>query len=781
MMIRHFIRIALRNIKRRKTLSVIQILCLSVGLAAFILVARYVQYEKDYDKFNANYERIYRLQSYKETDRLADTGQSVVPMANYLNQNVPAVELAIATNESWDEYLSPDNKHVYMEHFGIVAPSEIFSLFSFELIRGDKATALDDPNSIVLSETMAEKYFPGQDAMGKNLFDEQKKKLTVTGIMKDIPEQSSLSASYFRSNADLVKRQGSNWGNSSYEIYVLLRKNTDFEAVSAQISDVLQQHDPNSKHLAYLQPLSQLHLKETARDDRGAVIYFFSFIGILTLLLACVSFMNLTTSFSTMRSVEIGIRKVSGSNRNTIRLQFLTEAIVIALLAFVLAILIAYLILPVFNLVVNRSIQLQLVQNPLLILFLVTVVLASGFVGGSYPALILSSFKPVTVLKGKSPLKKGKLSGLNAMVYLQFILSVVLITSSIWMFKQVNFLKNKDLGFQKESLLHCALPGMKTNISYTQVRERILQNPGVEDMTLSINAPLHSTWGRDVSYEGGPVDDRTFVRWNAACDNFIPTMGMELVQGRNFSDDFAADGNSCLVNETAVQKFGWDNPIGKWIDNGEQQYTVIGVIKDFNNDDVHNPILPYFLLLRDEGFAGHNDLTFKVNPNTTASSLAHIRSVLRESFPGVLFEVNGYDADTNRLDLRIWGSAKNTFAFFTILAVFIAAIGLFGLVVFASQRRVKEIGIRKVQGAKAEQILPLVTRQFLILVFAANVIVYPLAKLMENVTPGQFKYQFTGFDLLIVLGISLLVTIVASGYQSLKASRINPVEALRYE
>lgn len=780
-MIRHFILIPFRNLRRRKILSFIQIMCLSVGLAAFILVARYVQYEKDYDKFNANFDRIYKVQSYKKNDRLNDSGQSVVPIANYLNQNVPEVELAIATNECWDEYLSSDDEHVYLEHYGIIAPSEIFDMFSFELIRGDKATVLDEPNSIVLSEKMAEKYFPGEDAMGKNLFDERKRKLTVRGIMKDVPEQSSLNASYFLSNANLLKSRGDNWGNSSYEIFAMLKPNSDPAVVSGKFENLLQQHDKESKRVLYLHPLSQLHLKEHARDDRGSIIYFFSFIGILTLLLACVSFMNITTSFSTLRSVEIGIRKVSGSNRNIIRVQFLTEAIVIALLAFVLALLIAHLILPFFNNVVNRNIELHLLQNPLFILFLLGVVLVSGFIGGSYPALIISGFKPVSVLKGKSPLKKGKLTGLNAMVYLQFILSVVLITSSIWMYKQVNFLKNKDLGYNKENLLHCTLPGIKTNVSYTQVRERILENSGIEDMTLSINAPLHSSWGTDLKYEGGPVDDRIYTRWNEACAGFISTMGMTIVQGRNFSDNFSADGYTCLINETAAKQFGWDNAIGKWITHDNQKYTVIGVIKDFNNDDVHNPIIPYFLKLREEGFASNNDLTFKVNPNTTENSLAYINSVLKETFPDVLFEVNGYDVGTYRLALEIWTSAKNTFAFFTVMAVLIAAMGLFGLVVFASQRRVKEIGIRKVQGAKAEQILPLVTKQFLVLVLAANIIVYPMAKILANVTPGHFKYQFTVLDLFIVLGISLMITLVSSGYQALRASRLNPVEALRYE
>jgi len=490
--------------------------------------------------------------------------------------------------------------------------------------------------------------------------------------------------------------------------------------------------------------------------------------------------MNLTTSFSTLRSVEIGVRKVSGSNKNIIRLQFLSEAIVIAFIALILAIFIAYLILPLFNTVVNRNIELQLHQNPLFLLFLLVTVLLTGFIGGVYPALIISRFKPVTVLKGKNPFKKGKVTGLNVMVYLQFILSVVLITSSLWMYKQVSFMKNKDLGFKKENLLHCKLPSIETNISYDQVRQRILENPAIEDMSISLNSPMYSNWGTRLRYEGGPLDDFTFARWNQACSNYLNTMSMDLVEGRNFSDDYSANSKTCLINETAVKQFGWDNPIGKWIDDGTK-YLVIGVIKDFNIQDVHNPIIPYVLHYRDEGFGQYNDLTFKVNPTDVESSLTHINSVLKESFPNILFEVTSYDAGADRVALKVWISAKNTFAFFTVMAVLIAAMGLFGLVVFATQRRVKEIGIRKVQGARAEEILPLITKQFVILIMAANIIVYPLSKVLVNITPGQYKYQFTILDILIVLGISVAVTLFSSGYQAFRASMLNPVEALRYE
>ncbi|WP_167612149.1 ABC transporter permease [Maribellus sediminis] len=780
-MIRHFLTIAWRNIQRRKTLSFIQIMCLSLGLAAFILVTRYIQYEKDYDKFNEHFDRIYRVQSYRIGDRMDDINQTVVPFAKYLRDNVPEVENAIILREIWGEYLSPDEEHVYYEPDGYFAPSAIFDMFSYELIRGDKNTVLDDVDAVVLSETMAQKYFPGEDPMGKILLDNQKNKLRVTGIMKDIPEQSSIEATYFRSNEALLRDLGDNWYNSSFRCMVLLKPNVLAETVNSKIQNVLNDFDENAKQVVYLRPLSKLHLNQGPRDDRGSVIYFYSFIGILTLLLACVSFMNLTTSFSTLRSVEIGVRKVSGSNRNMIRLQFLAEAIVLSGIALVGAIALSYLLLPLFNNVVNRHIELELFQKPLFILFLLLTVLLTGFLGGSYPALVISAFKPVAVLKSRTSYRMGRITGLQAMVYFQFILSVVLISSSLWMYRQVDYMKKKDLGFVKDDLLYCSLPELKSDITFEQFRERILRYPGIEDVAISINSPLHSNWGTGIKYEDGPTDDFSHARWNSASASYINTMGMQILQGRSFSDDFLSDQNSCLINEAAVQRYGWTDPLGKWIDIEGKKRTVVGVIKDFNIEDVHNPIRPYVLIKREVGFGSYNDLTFKINPAAKEQSLAQIDAVLKDIFPNILFEVEGFDAGADRVALRIWTNAKNTFAFFTMLAVIIAAMGLFGLVVFASQRRIKEIGIRKVQGAQAGQILPLITRQFVLFVVAANIISFPVGRLLENVTPGHFKYHFHVVDVAIVLGISLLVTLVSSGYQAIRASQLNPVKALRYE
>jgi putative ABC transport system permease protein len=384
------------------------------------------------------------------------------------------------------------------------------------------------------------------------------------------------------------------------------------------------------------------------------------------------------------------------------------------------------------------------------------------------------------VLKRINVVKKKQISGLEAMVYFQFLLSVVLITISLWGYRQVNYLTNKDLGFEKEHLLHCSLPKQNSTVSYKSLRNEILAYPGIENMGISINSPMHSSWGCQVTPEGWSSENSVLSRWNAACSNYLSTMNLTLLEGRNLSDEMVNDKHNCLINETAARAFGWEKPIGKKLER-EGVYTVVGGIKDFNIEDVHNPIIPYVLFLNEQDLSKANDLTFKIHPETMSGSLAHINKVLDKHFKDVLFEVNGYDANLQRLEIKIWNSANNTIIFFTVMAVIIAAMSLFGLIYYSAQRRTKEIGVRKVQGAKVRQILPLIIKKYLIMAIVVNVIVYPVADFLKYTLPGQYKYQFTVIDVVFILLISILITLISSGFQAYKASVLNPVKALRYE
>lgn len=780
MLLHHFLVIAWRNIKRRKLLVTLQVLCLSVGIAAFILVAHYIRYEKNWDKFNDNYNYIFRAQTYAQSDRLKDFSQVPVPVASFVKEEFPEVLESIVVREIWQEYLSTDNIGVNKERKGYWAPSEIFDVFSFKLLRGEKTNVLDRSNSIVLSQSMANRYFPNRDPLGQYIFDGNKNKLVVTGIMEDLPEQSHINADYFRSNAWLLNEYGDNWFNSSYQVFVVLERGTSYTNLNNKLRNLINNHDIRAKRILYLNPLSHLHLKENPRDDRGVIIYFFSFLGVLTLLLACVSFMNLATSFSSFRYVEIGLRKVAGSSRTYLILQFLVESVVMSLISFIVAIFISTMILPVFNTVVNRNIVLALSGNYSFWLFLVGVVVLTGLLSGFYPSFVVSSCNPVEALKRKRKYSKGKVSGLRKMVYLQFVLSLVLITTSYWIYKHVDFLQKKDLGFNSNQVLNCDLPANNSTVSYEALRHQILSHPAINEMSVSINSPMILNWGSLAIPEGGDPDNPIFVRWNSASYHFISTMEMTLIEGRNFDETLMSDNEACLINETASRTFNFENPIGKTVEM-ERKYNVIGVLKDFNIDDVHNPIAPYILLLKQTNWATNNDLNFRIQKGQQQHAIAHINKVLERHFPDVLFSVNEYNVNTNRQELQIWNSARSTFAFFSIMATIIASIGLFGLVFFASQRRVKEIGIRKAQGASVFQVIVLMTKEFVLLSLASNILVIPLVIALAKITPGLYKYQFTLVDFLLVLCISFVITMVSSLGQAIKAAYQNPIKALRYE
>lgn len=783
-MLKHFVIIALRNIRRRGYLSIIQILGLALGISAFILIAKYVDYEKKWDTFNANYNQIYRVQQYDRNNR-SDVGtQTSPPLASYLQQHIPEIESAITINPERGKFFSSSPDQTFREVRGCYATSAIFDMFSFKLLVGDQEHVLDRPDAIVITKSMAEKYFGDKNPIGEVLFDKAKNKLVVTGIMEDLPDNSHIQGSYFRSLSKDLVNHGDEWDNNDYQTYVLLNKGADVKRVDASILHLLDEYIPLNKKDLYLHPLKKLHLEPDESSDLYSVVYFYSHIGILILLLAQVNFMNLSTSFSFTRSKEIGVRKTSGSDKKLIRWQFLAESMIISLIAFLIALFFVFLFLPFFNAVVNRSIDISIPSDFALLLFALGIIIITGFLSGIYPAFIASSYNPVKILKGSGNLStpKRKFTGLTAMVYVQFILSTLLLGSSIWMYKQVNFLKNKELGFNKEHLLHCRISSDQSLISYDALRQIILDDGNVKDMAISYNTPLHHTWGRTIKYEGGPANEFTNVRFNKASYDFIDTYQLQIINGRGFSRDFKTDNTKCIINETAVNQFGWKNPIGKWIQEGNKKYEVIGVLKDFNQDDVHNRIEPYFLtLLHDRKLNQSTCFTFLVNSDNIMGAERELQRTLSAYFPNSLFQVVRFDEDRDNKVLNIWSNVRNTFGFFTLIAIFIAIVGIFGLVVFTTQRRIKEVGIRKVHGASSKQVFSLVVRQFAVLLLIANINVIPVYPLIEKYTPGVYKYHSTWMDILMVMVATLLIVIISTGFQALKAATRNPVEALRYE
>ncbi|WP_297085888.1 ABC transporter permease [uncultured Draconibacterium sp.] len=782
-MIKHFIDIALRNIKRNGLLSFIHIVGLSLGITAFILIALYTQYEKSWDTFNTNYDRIFRVQGYKKGDRQDVKIQTSFPVANYLKNNFPEVQDAISIDTEKNRIFSSTPELTFVENYGALAPSDIFNIFSFKLLQGNKANVLDQPNSIVLSQTMAQKFFPGKNPLGEIIYDKEKKELIVTGVMEDIPANSHISAAYIRSITNTSNKHFNEWDNAACMTYALLQSGTSASTLNHQIKNIYDKHLSLNKSCLYLHPLQKLHLDPDESGNSQGIVFFYSMIGILILLLANVNFMNLSTSMSTKRSKEIGIRKTNGSSKGKIRWQFLSESIIVAVFAFFTALVLSFIFMPLFRTVVNREITLSFTNDAGLLLIVFIIVIATGFLAGIYPAYVASGYKPIQILKGETQFAgmKRKSSAMMVMVYVQFILSTLLFATSIWAYKQVNFLENKDLGFNKEYLLHTRIPANSSHVSYHFFRNQFLSNPDIKNLSLSGNTPLHHNWNTSVFYEGGSADEATPVHYNKACYDFINTYNFSIIEGRNFSRQYATDVNKCMVNETAVKKFGWKNAIGKWIEEGDKKYEVIGVLKDFNQANLHNAIEPYLLILHNGNLEETCCFTFLVNAEKIDQSKIAIKNELVSIFPNSIFTIYEFDEDRNRKVLDIWANVRNTSGFFTFLAIIIALVGIFGLVVFSTQQKIKEIGIRKVHGAKTTQMFFLSINKLIVLLLLAVVNVVPVFPLLQTYTPGAYKYRATVWDVVMVAVVSILIIILSSGFQALKAATRNPVEALRYE
>jgi putative ABC transport system permease protein len=780
-MIKHYILIAWRNLRRNKFLSVIQILCLSVGLVTFMLIFRYVQYEKNWDKFNVNFNRIYRVQLDWKDGRDFTYSQTPPALAHYFRENYPEVEKAIVMREVWEGFLSTSPERTYYEEQGYIAPNEIFEIFSFELLSGNKQNALVEPNSIVLSNSLAEKYFPGEDPMGRTVKDDQSSEYRVTGVMKDIPESSHITPSYFLSISSKSSLDLTVWDNQSFRTYLLLRQGVDYHQLNSRIINVIDEHVKANQFFVYLKPMKELHLNPNNINDFIVVIYFYSIIGLLILILASINFANLTTAFSISRAKEIGIRKVNGGGIKALQNQFLAESVLLAFISLVFALALARLILPYFNHVVQRNLPFDFFSNPLFFGIVVGSTLLTGLISGIYPAFLLSRFKPVAVLRGGNPVAKGKISGLKFLVTAQFVITVILLASTVWTYRQTQFLKTKQLGFNKSQLFHCMIPWNTGERKFEELRELAIKIPGVEDMSVSLTTPFHSNWARKVEKEGASADDWINFSYNEVSPEFISTYDLQLEEGRFFSRDLQSDQNACVINSEGARAFGWDSPLEQRLNIGGEWYHVIGVLKNFHINSVMWEIQPYVMKLHKGDLSGGCELTFKLSGISNQQATAELDNLLRSNFMNTLFTINHFDERANRGDVKIWESVGRTSAFFTVLAIIIAAVGLFGMVAHTTRKRVKEIGIRRVQGAKSYDIVLLVVKEFFFLLLIANLFVFPVPYLLVKTTPGTYKYQMNSWEFIVIIGMSLLIAIFASSYEALKAANMNPVKSLRYE
>jgi putative ABC transport system permease protein len=808
-MLRNHLKIALRNLIRHKQTTLINVLGLSVGMAACIVILLFVQFELSYDRFHENADRIYRI-SREWHNENGETnlhlGHLAPPFAPMLANDFPeAIEQTVRMVHDDRIVLAYEERDIVMEEarFFFAEPS-IFQVFSFPLVQGDAATALSEPNSIVITESTAQRYFGDENPIGKVLMYATEAPLKVTGISRDVPANSHFQFDMLASFATLENYFGeeamsTNWGDNFVSTYVLMAEGYDPQSLEARFPDFIDRHlspaadgtPVSQRDFLHLWPLTDIHLHsqlDSEIEDNGNIsyIYLYTIIAGFLLIIACINFINLSTAQAGRRAKEVGVRKVVGAGRHLLIGQFLSESLLIALFSLAVALIIVELSLPFFNTFVGQSLSVNILENTFVVLLLGSIVLVVGVVAGSYPAFFLSSFMPSKILKAGS-VPRGRHAGFRSgLVVLQFTISIILIIGVFVIEKQLTYVKSKPLGFDPKNLL--VLPVNETvGQQYEQLKARLLQHPGISEVTLTSRVPsgsLLDAMGASAEVQQ-EMKDINYRLANVEVDHdFIPSFDIRLVAGRDFDVNRASDSTEAFIlNETAVSRIGWasaEEAVGKKLNYGSRKGYVIGVVEDFHFESLHQPISPILFQIT-TGLRRYS-MVVRADDKATDEVLSHLQeqwSYLMPGYPFDFFTVSeGFDEQYAKED-----KLSQVVLLFSGLALFIAALGLVGMASFVAEQRTKEVGIRKVLGASVGQILLLLTGSFSKLVLIAFVIATPLAYLLMDRWLANFAYHDTlGISIFLLAGIvALLVALLTVSAQTMRTATQNPVDSLRSE
>ena len=785
-----YIKIALRKIKRHKGFSLINIAGLAIGIAACILILIWVQDELSYDRFHKNADQIFRINTVDTSGGMTFIqAGSPAPLGQALMEEVPEVENFVRVQAGWGNWhLHHGEKRFLDEYLAAVGPS-FFEIFQFPFIKGDPKTALDDRYSIVLTEDLAQKIFGDEDGFGK-IIQLNNTDMTVTGIIKNLPRNSHLHFTFAFPAINMTRWRESKldeWTYTQFATYVVLRKGADTAEVNRKMMGIVKQHLPNAQGSIYLQPLKDLHLHSThintwmlAYPNKGNItyVYLFSLTAFCILLLACINFMNLSTARYAARAKEVGMRKVVGARRSDLIKQFLGESTLLTFLALLIAVFLVELSIPTFTRLAGKEMSLIQSGNWRILIGLFIIALVTSLISGSYPAVFLSAFQPVKVFKNIELLGARRGGVLRKiLVVLQFTFTIALIICTAVIYLQLHFMQNKDLGYDKEHIISFAgYNDYETN--FEAAKSELLQNPNILAACRGFPPPS-GEWGTtEVDWEGKDPSVEVKIGRGSCSNDYLKVFNLKMAGGRFFSKELADDDQNWVLNETAIKTMKLENPIGKWFSFSGQKGIIIGILKDFHGASLHNPIAPV-AMQPSQGFF----VFVKIKPENTAEVLSFLKTKW-DKFVGSHIPFRYGFIDEN---IENWYKTEQRigkiFRYFTILTVFIACLGLFGLASFMAERRTKEIGIRKVLGARASGIMLLLTKEFAKWVVIANVVAWPAAYFVSKKWLQGFAYRIDlGWG--IFIGSALVALVIAVGtvsYQALKAATANPVKALRYE
>jgi len=789
-MIKNYLKIAFRNIIRHKAFAAINIAGLAIGMACSIFILLWVQNELSYDRFNKNANEIYRIAA-----RAGDFKVAInpAPMVADLQAKMPVIKNTVRLATSSNVFEVGERK--FEEKRVFYADSTFLQVFSYRLLKGDRASVLNRPDAVLITEDLAKKYFGHEDALGKILRKDNNKDVIVTGILANIPSNSHLQfdcilpMSSIAQTNDNIKNQV--WDNFDFYAYVQLDKTSgpssaNIAKFNKQMDDIYKTHvsEKTLKVNFWLQPLTAIHLHSNYQVDlpgHGNIQYvnIFFVVALFILSVACINFMNLATARSARRAKEVGLRKVVGAGRKQLIGQFLGESMLISFVSLILATGIVWLLLPLFNDLAGKKLSIHLLDRRI-ITILVTIALATGLISGSYPALFLSGFQPVKVLKGNVKTMGGNLIFRNGLVVVQFVVSIMLLAGTAIVYRQLNFIKSMNLGFDKSNLLYLPMAGEMWN-KQQALKAELKQNPLTSNYAITSDLPVDLASGTvNVHWEGKDPKSQVVFPTLMVDEGFFNVFQMKILSGRVFSPEFKSDSTNFIVNEKAVQVMGMkvSNAVGKSLSLWDNKGTIIGVVKNFNYKPIQQPIEPMILALNRWG----GTAVIRTQPGKTEATIKALGKISADLNPGYPFSYGFLDQDlaNQYKGEQRMGSLFNVFA---VLAIFISCMGLYGLSAFMAEQRTKEIGVRKVLGASVFKVVYLLSTGFTKLILIAVVIAVPLAWFAINSWLKSFAFRVNA-DWMVFLIASLAALAIAwltVSYESIKAAIANPVKSLRNE
>ncbi len=802
-MLEHYLKTTFRNFWRYRGYTLINLSGLAIGLATCIIIFTYISYELNYDKFNEDYEDVYRLAvKGRFAEDFFDVSVSMPPLPVAIKRDFPEVR-SYSRIDRFEEntFLAIDDKKFYVDGLYFV-DTAFLDVFTFELLRGDPATALAEPYSLVMTEEMARKYFGEEDPMGKVLRLNDQASMKVTGVLKDIPSNTHMKFTMLGSLSTLMRELGEdrykeNWGSIFLHSYIRLHHGTDASAFGEKIRPVIRDafgeeaEEYNIELVPYLQPVASIHLHsnllaELEPNSDISYIYIFSAIAIFILVIACINFMNLSTARASRRSREVGMRKVAGATREQLVWQFLSESLLLSFISMILAFVMVEALLPVFSNLTGLGLE-PYFHRPFTILVVFVLAIFVGFFAGAYPAFVLSSFQPIRAIKGElyAGMKKSVLR--NVLVVLQFSISISLLVSTWLIYKQMNYISEKKMGFDQENLVVIPLKADRLKEQGRSLKGEFGQLPVVKLISLTSSTPGKGIDGNGYCPEG--IDSKSpWIIYTFRADyDFTDVFDMKIKDGRKLSKEYGTDTMAAVINEALVKKLGWEDPVGKKIynfgnDDSVRTYlTVVGVVEDFHFKSLHDAIEPSLIILdRDEP----DFLVIRLNPGNTGNSIEQLRQKweeMEQAFPFDYYFIKEEYQDLYKSEQKM----ADLFITFTILAMLIACLGLFGLALFSIGQRSREIGIRKILGASVPGLLYRLSLEFTKWILLSALIAWPVAYFLVDNWLRSFAYRIEVLDypwiFIVSALIALAIAMITIVYQAYRAATRDPVDAVKWE